>query len=126
MFLRSTLKAMARMALAAMLFAQSALVFAACESARRTPALVIASAEERVEGANCHEQEMNANLCLAHCLSADQSAVTPQVIVPPWIDFPPIIVAVIERNDGLAENLRFTLPRASAPPPRILFQTFLI
>jgi hypothetical protein len=126
MHLRSKLKGMARMALAAMLFTQAALVFAACESAWRAPALVIASAEERAEGANCHEQEMNANLCLAHCLSADQSAVTPQVVIPPWIDFPPIIVAVMDRKDGRAESLRFTLPRPAAPPPRILFQSFLI
>jgi hypothetical protein len=36
------------------------------------------------------------------------------------------MVAVIDRWTGYAEDLRFVLPRPSAPPPRILFQSFLI
>ena len=39
-----------------MLFTQAALVFAACESAWRAPALVIALAERGIDGENCHEQ----------------------------------------------------------------------
>jgi hypothetical protein len=126
MFFRSTLKRMARLALAATLFAQMAVVFAACESAGRTPARAIALAESEPGGGNCHEQEINANLCLVHCLSTDQSADTPQVVVPAWIASTPITVATSDRRDGRALHLQYTLPRPSAPPPRILFQSFLI
>jgi hypothetical protein len=126
MFFRSTLKRMARLALAAMLFAQAALVFAACESEFPTPALVIALAEQTIDGENCHEQSINANLCLAHCLSTDQSATTPQFAVPVWIDAAPLIVAVRDRWSGGAPIMQFVLPRPAAPPPRILFQSFQI
>lgn len=126
MFFRSTLKRMAQLVFAATLFAQAAIVFAACESAGRTPARAIALAENELGGGDCHDQEINANLCLVHCLSTDQSADTPQVVVPPWVDAAPITVVGIDRWVGRALNLQFVLPRPSAPPPRILFQSFLI
>ena len=92
---RSRLKGMARLALAAMLFTQAALVFALCESARPAPALVIAFAAERIEGTNCHEQEMNVNLCLAHCLGDDQSLDKPLVKVPALSIAPVFLVPAV-------------------------------
>lgn len=114
----------AKLMLGLLLFAQAALALAGCDWLRAAPALAISASASQPP---CHEEPTaNANLCLAHCLSADQSAVTPQVVVPVWIDSPPITVAVIDRWTGRAEDLRFVLPRPSAPPPRILFQSFLI
>ena len=127
MVARSKLKAMARLALGAMLFTQAALVFAMCESAWRTPALVIAFADERLEGTSCHEQEMNANLCLAHCLGDDQSLDKPLVKVPalpvaPVFFMPAVLVSPHEAR----APRRLAVPHAPGPPPRILFQSLLI
>jgi hypothetical protein len=109
--------------LGVLLFAHAALAAAACDMPDRAPTQAIV----QTTTLPCHEESAkNANLCLAHCLSADQSADTPQFVVPAWIDFPPIIVTMVDHNFGRVENLRFVLPRPSAPPPRILFQSFLI
>lgn len=114
----------AQFMLGLLLFAQAALALAGCNWLRAAPALAISASAGQPP---CHEESaVNPNLCLAHCLSADQSAATPQVVAPVWIDSPPIMVAVIDRWTGRAEDLRFVLPRPSAPPPRILFQSFLI
>ena len=115
------------MALAAMLFTQAALVFAACESAWRAPALVIALAERRIDGENCHERGINVNLCLAHCLGEDQSLDKPLVKVPalsaaPVFSMPTVLVSPHEAR----APRRLAVPHAPGPPPRILFQSFLI
>jgi hypothetical protein len=124
---RSTLKGMARLALAAMLFTQAALVFAACESAWRAPALVIALAEHRIDGENCHEQGINANLCLAHCLVEDQSLDKPLVKVPALsaatVFFMP--ATFVSPHEARAPQ-RWAVPHTAGPPLRILFQSFLI
>ena len=127
MISRSTLKGLARLAIAAMLFTQAALVFAACESARRTPALVIALAEQKIDGGDCHEQAVNVNLCLAHCLGEDQSLDKPLVKVPalsvaPVFFMPAVLVSPYE----LRVPRRLAVPHAAGPPPRILFQSLLI
>ena len=114
----------AQLLLGVLLFAQAALALADCDWLRAAPALAISASSSQPP---CHEEPaVNANLCLAHCLSADQSAGTPQVVVPAWIAFPPLMVAAIDHRTSRAEILRFELPRPSAPPPRILFQSFLI
>ena len=115
------------MALAAMLFTQAALVFAACESAWRAPALVIALAEQGINAENCHEQGSNVNLCLAHCLGEDQSLDKPLVKVPalsvaPVFFMPAVLVSPYE----LRVPRRLAVPHAAGPPPRILFQSLLI
>jgi hypothetical protein len=127
MLSRSTLKGVARLALAAMLFTQAALVFAACESAWRAPALVIALAERRIDGGNCHERGINVNLCLAHCLGEDQSLDKPLVKVPalsaaPVFSMPALLVSPHEAR----VPRRLAVPHAPGPPPRILFQSLLI
>ena len=122
---RSTLKGMARLALAALLFAQAALVVAACESVRRAPALAVA--EHRINGETCHEQGRNLNLCLAHCLGEDQSLDKPLVKVPALSGAPVLCVPARRAalHDACAPR-HLAVPHAGAPPPRILFQSLLI
>ena len=124
---RSTLKAMARLALAAMLFTQAALVFAACESAWRAPALVIALAEQATDDGNCHEPAINANLCLAHCLGEDQSLDKPLVKIPALCAAPVFFMAaeLVSQHEACVPR-RLAVPHAAGPPLRILFQSLLI
>lgn len=122
---RSALKAMARLALAATLFTQAALVFAGCESAPRAPAPALA--EHRIDGETCHEQGTNVNLCLAHCLGEDQSLDKPSVKVPafsaaPVFSMPALLVSPLQARP----LRRLAVPHAAGPPPRILFQSLLI
>jgi len=124
MISRRTRTRVAQLALAVVLFAQAALATAACDWLQAAPAHAIAA--NSIEQ-SCHEEPTNnANLCLAHCLSTDQSADTPQVVIPVWIDYAPITVAAIDRRNTHAADVKYVLPRPSAPPPRILFQSFLI
>lgn len=124
---RSTLTGMARLALAAMLFTQAALVLAACESAWRAPALVIALAEREIDGENCHEPGINVNLCLAHCLGDDQSLDKPLVKVPALPAAPVIFMAALFLSpDEARASQRRAVPHAAGPPLRILFQSLTI
>lgn len=124
---RSALKSMARLALAAMLFTQAALASAACESAWRAPALVIALAQHGAGGENCHDLRINMNLCLAHCLGDDQSLDKPVVKVPAFFIAPILLVPVVPISmDQARIPQRRAAPHAAGPPPRILFQSFLI
>jgi len=127
MFLRSTLMQIARLALAAMLFTQAALAFAACESAWRTPVLAIMFTEERIDGENCHEPAINANLCLVHCLGEDQSLDKPLLKVPALSVAPVFFnpLAVVPHQQAGAPQRR-AVPHAAGPPLRILFQSLLI
>ena len=114
----------AQLVLGLLLFTQGALAMAGCDWSRAAPALTIAASSSQPP---CHEAPaVNANLCLAHCLSADQSADTPQVVLPTWVEFTPITVVAIDRRITRAVDVQFVLPWPSAPPARILFQTFLI
>ena len=114
----------AQLVLGLLLFAQGALAMAGCDWSRAGPTLAIVASSSRPP---CHEAPaVNANLCLAHCLSADQSADTPQVVLPAWVDFAPITVVAVDRLIARVVDMQFVLPWPSVPPPRILFQTFLI
>lgn len=118
---------MARWALAAMLFTQAAMAFAACESVGRAPAAVIALAAHSADSENCHDEGSNPNLCLAHCLGEDQSLDKHVVKVP-------VFSALVFLHGPTAyaspckvsAPRRLTMPHAGAPPPRILFQSLLI
>jgi hypothetical protein len=124
MLARSIRRHVAQVMLGATLFAQAALAVAACDWLRVAPAQVfVAQAAEP----SCHvEPARNANLCLAHCLGADQSADTPQIAVPVWSQAVLLTVVAFDIAPSSQAILRHTLPRPGAPPPRILFQTFLI
>ena len=110
-----------------MLFTQAALVFAACESAWRSPARVIALVEQGIDGENCHEPAINANLCLAHCLGEDQSLDKPLVKVPALAVAPVYFMpAVHVLPHEVRVPRRLAVPHAAGPPLRILFQSLLI
>ena len=127
MLLRSTLKGIARLALAAILFAQAALGLAACESVWRSPALAIAHAKGPTDGENCHEQGGNVNLCLAHCLGENQSLDKPVVKVPAFLVAPVFLVPTVSvLHVDVRVPQRRALTQAAGPPLRILFQSFLI
>jgi hypothetical protein len=127
---RKTAKRIARLLLGVMLFAQAAIALAACESFARTPALAVVAAQEQADAAKCHEESGangNANLCLAHCLAADQSLDKPGVTIPPLAAAPVLALPSIDRllPDAVAPR-KVAVPPAAAPPPRILFRTLLI
>jgi len=107
----------------ALLFAHAAIAGAACEMPDRTPARAIS----HNAAMPCHEEPApNTNLCVAHCLSGDQSADTPQVGMPAWNCTAVLTVEVFDRYRIRSMALRHFLPRPAAPPPRIVFQSFLI
>jgi|SRR6185369_13313928 len=125
MLSRSRTRTASKIVLIALLFAQAAIASAGCDMPDRAPAQVFAQPEPMP----CHEESapaQNANVCLAHCLSADQSSDTPQVIVHDWSGTPPLVVAVLENRSSRAGVWQRYLPRPAAPPPRILFQSFQI
>jgi hypothetical protein len=110
-------------ALAGMLFLQTAIAFAPCEMPGRSAAVARAMAMAAMP--DCHEAD-EANLCLAHCASEDQTVLKvpldlPQLAMPsatPFIGLPKnIFVAAAKPAPYLA---------AAGPPPRILFQSFLL
>ncbi|MEK6242974.1 MAG: hypothetical protein AABM33_00610 [Pseudomonadota bacterium] len=121
---RSSLRRIARAVLCASLFAQAALAAAACDWLRVAPAqALMAKAGEP----SCHEEPArNANLCLAHCLGADQSTDTPQVAIPVWSQAFLLVAVDIESAPARQAILHYTLPHPGAPPPRILYHSFLI
>src|SRR5258705_12322995 len=123
MLLRSHVRTAARTMLAALLFAQAAVAGAACEMPDRAPAKAVT----HDPAMPCHEDPApNTNLCLAHCLSGDQSADTPQVGMPAWNGAVVLTVEIFDRCSIRSTSLLRYFPHPAAPPPRILFQSFLI
>ena len=115
----------AKLVLGMLLFAQAAIGWSACDMPDRSPAQAIA----REPAAPCHEEPgLNPNLCLAHCLSPDQSPDTPALPTVPALVAPVLSVAAfLAVASASPAPSRFVLPRPAAPPPpRILFQSFLI
>lgn len=124
MIRRSMRHRVSLMLLGALLFAQAALAVAACDWSRAAPAMALAAT---ADVPTCHEAPArNPNLCLAHCLSFDQSPDKPQLQVLALPAAPVLVVARPLASASEAIESRFRLPRPAAPPPRILFQSFLI
>jgi hypothetical protein len=115
-----------KLALAAMLFAQAAFALAACDLISRTPMHAFAPAGAEARDPNCHETGAGANLCLTHCQTENQSLDKPQVKVPALALQP--VTGARAPQEPLNETVAFARhPVAwAAPPPRILFQSFLI
>ncbi len=119
-----TVRQIASLILGTMLFAQAALAVAACDWLRVSPAQAIMA---KTGEPSCHEEPaQSANLCLSHCLGNDQSADTPQVAVPTWNQSSVLVVTDFELAPAPGTALRYTLPYPGAPPPRILYHSFLI
>ena len=115
-------RASARFLVAVLLFAQGALAFSGCDMPERAPAAAIA-----VSGLPCHEPTGEANLCLVHCLAADQSLDKPDVTVHPLIGLPVLVLRSAADFDYVSlVPRRLGAPQAAAPPARILFRTLRI
>lgn len=128
MLQRRSLLRSARLVLGAFLLAQAALALSACDWGGRDAARALSAAAGSGE-APCHDSGKAApepDLCLPHCLGEQQSLDKPSLTVPAvsavavlWIaPFAPTQAQrVVRRERPLA---------SAAPPPRILFQSFLI
>ena len=109
--MRTTRPFAALAALAALLFTQVAIAVAAWDQAAPSP---------------CHEQAPATNYCFQHCSNNDLTLDVPRVKVPDAAPAaaPAIAVVAPARFPEVAPVRFAVLP--AGPPPRILFQSFLI
>ena len=113
------------LALAAMLFAQAAFALAACDPAgAQSRALMIAGHQE--PPAPCHQPADNANLCLTHCQSGEQTLDKHQVKLPELSPQPVLAVRLWQQARLPASTVLRTPSAFAGPPPRILFRSLLI
>ena len=129
MFPRRTLLRTTRLLLGAFLLAQAALALAACEWGARDAARAVAMSAGSGE-APCHEpanaEPEGGGLCLTHCLGSHQSLDKPSAAVPALVSVVVLTAAPAMQQAVLRAARRERPLAASAPPPRILFQSFLI
>lgn len=128
MFPRRALLRTTRLLLGAFLLAQAALALAACEFGDRDAARAVAMSAASGE-APCHESanaEPEGGLCLTHCLGSHQSLDKPSGAVPAMAPVVVLTAAPAMQQAALRAVRRERPLAASAPPSRILFQTFLI
>ena len=115
------------MVLSLLLFGQGALAAAQCDWTQRSPSQAVAGGE----APPCHEpaqQQRNANLCLADCQSGMQSLDKPSVTVHAMPVAPVLVLRLIAPSATVAliAALPYAIHPPGAPPPRILFHSFLI
>lgn len=107
-----------------MLFAQVAFALAACDTYREhSRAQMIAAMAE--QNASCHEQGIDASLCVSHCQSGDQVLDKHQVKVPELLAQPVLVI-----RGELASYPAALLPAparvpGAGPPLHILFLSLL-
>jgi hypothetical protein len=111
----------ARIVAAALLFTQALFAFADCRMPTRSPATAIAS-----RPAPCHESSGAKNICIAHCLAADQSLDKPQLSA-----LAPGLAAVLVLHEAMPVPQSKSRPEtrvaaAIGPPPRIRFRSLLL
>jgi hypothetical protein len=128
MLARRALLRTTRLLLAAFLLAQAALALAACDWGVRDAASAVAMTAGGSD-APCHESGSAApasSLCLTHCLGELQSLDKPSFAVPALA--PAAVLFIVPAASSHAQRVvRRERPlAASAPPPRILFQSLLI
>jgi hypothetical protein len=112
----------ARIVVAALLFAQALVAYADCQMPARSPAAAIAADDHP-----CHQTRSETNLCLAHCLAADQSLDKPQTSMPQPATASVLVLQPVSDTQYVhAAALRRFGPPTAAPPPRILFRTLRI
>ena len=117
-----SLRTIAWTTVTALLFAQAVVAFADCQMPARSPASAIAA-----DNPPCHESSGETNVCVAHCLAADQSLDKPQTSVPQPAAAPVLVlqpVSDLQRARGPA--LWHFAPPPAGPPPRILFRILRI
>ena len=130
MLARRTLLRTTRLLLAAFLLAQAALALAACDWGVRDAARAVAMAAGGGD-APCHESGSAApapasGLCLTHCLGELQSLDKPSFAVPALAPAAVLFIAHAAYSPTQRAWRRERPLAASAPPPRILFQSLLI
>ena len=122
MLSRSTIRRTAAALLLMMVYVQGALAATLCSMQFPSAAAAIVQSD----GPPCHETagtRPNLNLCVAHCLSEDQSLDKPLVTV---LAFSLVATGVLHVDSLLhARQAHRIAPHAVAlgPPPRILFQS---
>lgn len=117
----------ARLVLGAFLLAQAALALAACNMGARDAAFAVAMAAGSGD-APCHESEKTApdsGLCLPHCLGEQQSLDKPSFAVPALAPVAVLFITPTVFSHAPRVACRERPLAASAPPARILFQSFL-
>jgi hypothetical protein len=128
MLRRRSLLRSARLVLGAFLLAQAALALSACDWGARDAARALSAAAGSGE-APCHDSG-NAvpepDLCLPHCLGEQQSLDKPSLAVPAIVAVAMPWIAPTARTQAERVIRRERPLAAAAPPPRILFQSFLI
>jgi hypothetical protein len=126
MFKRARIRIVAIALLGFLGFAQTALAVARCDWQERSPARAVAGSDVPP----CHEavaEIRNANLCLAHCQNDAQSldkasfSIHAMPAAPVLAVTPLMLVEGVSRLEAAA--LRIAPP--GAPPPRILYHSFL-
>lgn len=116
------LRFIARIAAAALLFAQALVAFADCQMPVRSAAAAIAS-----DDPPCHDSGGEVNLCVAHCLAADQSLDKPQASITEPAAAPVLVLQPVSGVQYFHPPVpRHFVPPGAAPPPRILFRTLRI
>lgn len=128
MSLRRLLRLGALAGLAAMLFAQAALVLAACtlDSGSPSRGMAIAMTAAAQPEAQCHEQAPATDtLCVAHCNASDQTLDQYQAKVPV---LPVHLLPAVQARFSPPTTVSLPLKHvpAASPPARILFQSLLI
>jgi hypothetical protein len=117
-----SLRTIAWTTVTALLFAQAVVAFADCQMPARSPASAIAA-----DKPPCHESSGEKNVCVAHCLAADQSLDKPQSSVPAPAAAPVLVLQFAsDVQYASAPAVWRFVPPAAAPPPRILFRTLRI
>lgn len=120
---RRKLYLVGKLLIAAMLFVQAALTFAACELIRTggapTRAVHLSSEEP------CHEQDGSANLCAAHCQAEKSSLDKPQTKVNAFI-LQSLLTASLPAAPLKQANASAAPDAWADPPPRILLHRFLV
>jgi len=128
MFSRRTLLRTTRVLLGAFLLAQAALALAACDWGARDAARAVTMAAGGGD-APCHASGSAApasNMCLTHCLGELQSLDKPTIAVPVLAPVAVLFIAPAVFSHAQRVASRERPLAASAPPPRILFQSLLI
>ena len=128
MFSRHALLRTTRLILGTFVLAQAALALAACDWGARDAARAVAMAAGSGD-APCHESGSAApasGLCLTHCLGELQSLDKPSIAVPAFASVAVLFIAPAVFSRAQRVACRERPLAASAPPPRILFQSLLI
>lgn len=127
MFSRRILLRTTRLVLGAFLLANAALALAACDWGARDAARAVMVVTDSSE-APCHESGNTApapGLCLPHCLGEQQSLDKPSFAVAALAPAALLFIAPAVSSPAQRVARRERPLAASAPPARILFQSFL-